>query len=60
MVGVFLAMLVLGLLAATFGPPLRRFLAVDKCLDAGGSFNHATEICEGLQESPGQTPPAKK
>lgn len=46
MAAVFLLPLVLGVLAALFLPYVMNYLETDRCLDAGGKFNHDTETCE--------------
>jgi hypothetical protein len=42
-----LAVVVIGLGTTYLVPRVREFLAVDKCLDAGGSYNRQTKVCEG-------------
>jgi hypothetical protein len=54
-----LRLLGLGLLALAAGlwlPGLRTFLAVDACLDRGGSYDHVRHLCDG-GESPRSSPP---
>lgn len=46
MVGVFLAIVLLSVLAALVMPRLLNYLEVDRCLDAGGAFNYENGICE--------------
>ena len=58
MVGVVLALLLLGVLAAVFGPHLVQFVAVDKCLDAGGAFDCAHSTCQFEQKAPYAPSPA--
>ena len=45
MVGFFVALILVALLAGLFGPKIMRFLEIDKCLDAGGSFNSEKQQC---------------
>jgi hypothetical protein len=52
MAGVVLVVLLLGLLAAILIPPLMQFFAIDKCLDAGGAFDYATNTCQLEQKVP--------
>jgi hypothetical protein len=46
LVGLFLAPIVLAVLVGLFGPQLLRFLEVDRCLDAGGSYDYDAGICK--------------
>lgn len=46
MVGLFLVLILVALLAGLFGQKVLRFLEIDKCLDAGGSFNSEKHQCE--------------
>lgn len=41
---------VLAAFAGLFGPYLVRYVAIDKCLDAGGRFDHSADICEMPQD----------
>jgi len=43
----FVGIVAAGILAAWLIPYLSEFIAVDKCLDAGGSFNYQTGECIG-------------
>jgi hypothetical protein len=38
-------LLVLGISLAIMGPWLFRQVEIDRCLDGGGSFDYATDIC---------------
>lgn len=60
MVVVVLAVLLLGVLAAIFGPHLVQFVAVDKCLDAGGAFDYANSTCQFGHKAPHGSSPAGK
>jgi cytochrome c biogenesis factor len=60
MAGVVLAVLLLGVLAAVLVPSIVQFVAVDKCLDAGGTFDYANNTCQlGEKLAPRSPPPAK-
>lgn len=60
MVGVVLAVLLLGVLAAIVVPQLVQFVAVDKCLDAGGAFDYANSTCQLEQKLPHGPPPVAR
>jgi hypothetical protein len=45
MAGVFCVLIVLTLLAGLFGPRLLRHIEIDRCLDAGGLFDHDASTC---------------
>jgi len=49
MIGIFLFMLLPGLLAAVFVPKIKQFFAVDSCLDSGGAFDYNTHTCVGAR-----------
>jgi hypothetical protein len=42
----FLVPLVLAVLVGLFGARLLRFIEVDRCLGAGGSYNYGAGICQ--------------
>ena len=46
MIGSFLALVVIGLLAGVAGPWILDYIAVDRCLDSGGSFNYEACACD--------------
>jgi hypothetical protein len=46
MAGVFVVLMVLALAAGVFGPRLLRYIEVDRCLDAGGSYEYDTAACK--------------
>jgi hypothetical protein len=46
MAGVFFVLIVVTLLAGLFGPRLLRHIEIDRCLDAGGSFDHDAGTCQ--------------
>ena len=46
MVGVFFAVILLGVLAAIVVPRLMFHFDVDRCLDLGGAFNYEKGRCE--------------
>ena len=46
MVGFFLALVLVALLASLVGPQVVLFLEIDQCLDAGGSFNSKNLQCD--------------
>ncbi|MDD4930065.1 MAG: hypothetical protein PHP85_12435 [Gallionella sp.] len=50
MMGIFLFVLLLGLLVAVFAPKITQFIAVDKCLDAGGKFDYKEKVCVGARK----------
>lgn len=52
MVGLFVAVVLLGILAAMFGPQVAQYIAVDRCLDSGGRSNYASNTCEASDASP--------
>ena len=52
MLGLVLVVVVLGLSMAVVWPRISMFLAVDRCLDSGGSFNYNSNQCEGAHEAP--------
>jgi hypothetical protein len=56
MVGFVLALFAIGVLVAVFVPPLVRFVAVDKCLDAGGAFDYASGTCQLDERLPHGSP----
>jgi len=35
--------------AALLGPSIQRFLAIDSCLDRGGSWDHEARMCRGAR-----------
>lgn len=41
---------VLAALAGLFGPYVVRYVVIDRCLDAGGRFNHSAKTCEMPQD----------
>ena len=45
----FVVLVGISLLLGLLGPRIARWLAVDRCLDAGGSYNYQTRICEGAR-----------
>ena len=47
MLALFLAPFAIGLLAAFVVPYVLTQVAVDRCLDSGGSYNYETELCVG-------------
>jgi hypothetical protein len=47
MAGYFICLVVIGVLAGLLLPRLRLWLAVDRCLDAGGAYNYRARVCEG-------------
>jgi hypothetical protein len=46
MIGSILAVIVIGLGVAYLIPRVKEFVAVDRCLDAGGSYNQQAKACE--------------
>ncbi len=46
MAGVFFVLIVVTLLAGLIGPRLFRHFEIDRCLDAGGSFDHDAGTCQ--------------
>jgi hypothetical protein len=42
-----LTVTMISLLVAYLVPRVREFVAVDRCLDAGGLYNHQAKTCEG-------------
>jgi hypothetical protein len=45
------AVVLLSTLAVILTPVVRRHIAIDRCLDAGGAFDYKTDKCvEGLQK----------
>ncbi len=43
---IFLAIVLISVLAAIVVPRLMNFLEIDRCLDAGGAFDYERGICE--------------
>ena len=52
MAGVFVLVVVFGILAAWLVPILQNHIAVDRCLDSGGSFNYKANKCELSKPTP--------
>ena len=50
MIGFFVCLIAGSLLLAFIGPRIKRHFAVDRCLDAGGSYNYRTRACEGARQ----------
>jgi hypothetical protein len=48
MLAVLLVPIALGIIAAIVVPYLQTYLADDRCLDAGGSYDYKTESCIGV------------
>ncbi len=46
MLWLFIAVLVVGFLAAMLVPKIITFIEVDRCLDTGGAFNYEKRSCE--------------
>ena len=44
-IAIFLTILGIGLVAAFVIPGVLSYLAVDRCLDAGGAYNHESKHC---------------
>ncbi len=49
MAGLFVAVVTVGLLIGLLVPYVRQWLVIDRCLDAGGSYNYQTRVCEGAR-----------
>jgi hypothetical protein len=49
MAGFFVILVAVGFLAAWLAPRIQQYVAVDRCLDAGGSYNYRTKTCEGAR-----------
>ena len=49
MIGFFVALVGMSLILGLRGPRVARWLPVDRCLDAGGSYNYQSRICEGVR-----------
>ena len=49
MVGFVVVLVAAGLLLGLLAPRIRQYFAVDRCLDAGGSYNYRTRSCEGAR-----------
>lgn len=45
MVALFLVPVIFALIAAILIPYIRGQVAIDRCLDAGGSYNYKTDTC---------------
>jgi hypothetical protein len=45
MVALFLVPVIFALIAAILVPYIRGQIAIDRCLDAGGSYNYKTDTC---------------
>lgn len=50
MVALIIGVIGIGLLVALLAPRLMEWLAVDRCLDAGGSYNYQARVCEGARQ----------
>jgi len=49
MIGFFAFLVAGSLLLALVVPSIKQYFAVDRCLDAGGSYNYRTRTCEGAR-----------
>jgi hypothetical protein len=49
MAGFIVGLVVIGLLVGLLAPLIVQWLAVDRCLDAGGRYNYETRVCEGAR-----------
>ena len=49
MVGFFVSIVAVGLLIGLLMPRIRLWVAVDRCLDAGGAYNYQARVCEGAR-----------
>ena len=47
MLWMLVAVILVAILAAILTPVLKMHLSIDKCLDAGGSYDHNTGKCVG-------------
>jgi hypothetical protein len=47
MVAAFVIPIVLGVVAAIVVPYIRTQVAIDRCLDAGGSYDYKIQLCVG-------------
>ncbi len=52
MAGIFVLIVALAVLAAWLVPILKHHIAIDRCLDSGGSFNYKTYDCEHSKPVP--------
>ena len=50
--GIFVLIVALAVLAAWLVPILEHHIAIDRCLDSGGSFNYKTYDCEHSKPVP--------
>ncbi len=53
MIGIFFAIVVLGLVMGLIGPYVLTFFDVDRCLDGGGSFDYESCACDHNESHPG-------
>ena len=49
MLGFIVGVVVMGLLLGLLLPRIVQWLAVDRCLDAGGTYNYQRRACEGAR-----------
>jgi hypothetical protein len=49
MVRLIIGVIGIGLLVALLAPRIGQWLAVDRCLDSGGSYNYQARVCEGAR-----------
>jgi hypothetical protein len=51
MLGLIVGIVVAGLLVGLLLPRIAQWLAGDRCLDAGGTYNYHRRACEGARPS---------
>jgi hypothetical protein len=49
MIGLVIGVVGIGLLLVLVAPRIGHWLAVDRCLDSGGSYNYQARVCEGAR-----------
>ena len=59
MIAIPFALLATGFLVAIIAPRVIREFSIDRCLDAGGHFNHDANICERARSEAAAEPPSR-